>query len=73
MKELGEKLSRDALKKLQTLARGDWSAKMAKPLKGVPKWLRNKLFESYLTKSYRIIWEKALCTRSASNLYIVSI
>jgi len=59
-KKLGGKLSRASLKKLRELAKGNWSAKTAKPLQGVPAWLNNKLFECYLTASIRIIWQKAI-------------
>jgi len=59
-KKLGEKLSKAALRKLQELARGNWSSKMAKRLEGVPSWLNNQIFETYLTSAFRIIWQKAI-------------
>ena len=59
-KALGEKLSKAALRKLRELAKGNWSAKMAKRLEGVPPWLNNRLFETYLTSKIRILWQKAI-------------
>jgi len=68
-KALGEKLKLKAIRQLRELAEGNWSKKKAKKLDGVPDWLRNRLFETYLTKGCRIIWEVAVSYSTIKRSY----
>ncbi|XP_038055912.1 TPR and ankyrin repeat-containing protein 1-like [Patiria miniata] len=58
---LDKKVPRDikdtAIRRIQTLANGDWRGGLSKPLAGLPKECNIKLYEAKLDKARRILWE----------------
>ena len=53
-------MRRRIINKIRMLANGRWNKTMCKRLEGVAKKEGIQLYESKLTKSYRIIWEKTI-------------
>ena len=53
-------MRRRIIKKIRMLANGRWNTTMCKRLEGTAKKDGIQLYESKLTKSYRIIWEKTI-------------
>ncbi|XP_022085705.1 TPR and ankyrin repeat-containing protein 1-like isoform X3 [Acanthaster planci] len=59
-KQVPHNLKEIAIRKIQTLASGDWRSNLCKPLEGIPKQCDIKLYEAKLTKASRILWELAV-------------
>ena len=53
-------MRRRIINKIRMLANGRWNTTMCKRLEGAAKKADIQLYESKLTKSYRIIWEKTI-------------
>ena len=59
-RNVGNNLRKRIVNKIRMLANGRWSKKLCKRLEGQPKKEDIELYESRLTKSQRIIWEKTV-------------
>ena len=59
-RNVGNNLRKRIVNKIRMLANGRWSKKLCKRLEGQPKREGIQLYESKLTKSQRIIWEKTV-------------
>ena len=59
-RNVGNNLRKCIVNKIRMLANGRWSKKLCKRLEGQPKKEGIQLYESKLTKSQRIIWEKTV-------------
>ena len=53
-------MRRRIIEKIRMLANGRWNTTMCKRLEGIAKKADIQLYESKLTKSHRIIWEKTI-------------
>ena len=59
-RNVGNNLRKRIVNKIRMLANGRWSKTLCKRLEGQPKREGIQLYESKLTKSQRIIWEKTV-------------
>ena len=59
-RNVGNNLRKRIVNKIRMLANGRWSKTLCKRLEGQPKKEGIQLYESKLTKSQRIIWEKTV-------------